>query len=50
MALQLNYLDGVFFGSYNRTTQTGVEWENLLLPDQLFTRVQNAYSNLEAIL
>lgn len=45
-----NYLDGVFFGSYNRTTQTGVEWENLLLPDQLFTRVQNAYSNLEAIL
>lgn len=45
-----NYLGGVYFGSYNRTTQTGVEWENLLLPEQLFVRIQNAYSNLEAIL
>ena len=45
-----NYLDGVFFGSNNRTTNTGVEWENLFLPDSLFTRIQKAYTNLEAIL
>lgn len=45
-----NNLGDVYFGSLNRTTSNGVEWENLDLPDQLFSRIQNSYSNLEAIL
>jgi len=44
-----NYLNGVYFGSLNRTTPDGLAWEVLDLPQPLFQRLQTACQNLEAI-
>lgn len=45
-----NDLGGVYFGARNRMTESGVEWESLPLPEELFRRIEKAYRNLEAIL
>lgn len=45
-----NYLGGVYFGGKNRTTEKGIEWEVLPLPEPLFERLKCAYQNLEKIL
>ncbi len=42
-----NYLGGIYFGGKNRTTETGVEWEVLPLPERLFRRLKHSYQNLE---
>ena len=42
--------DGKYIGAYlgvlSRITQSGVEYEDLELPDELFARIKEAYSNL----
>lgn len=45
-----NFLGGVYFGGKNRTTESGIEWEALPLPELLFERLKCAYQNLERIL
>lgn len=42
-----NDLGGVYFGGKNRTTEHGIEWEILPLPELLFERLKCAYQNLE---
>lgn len=42
-------LNGIYFGARNRTTAHGLEFENILLPDLLFERVEQAYRHLEAL-
>lgn len=42
-----NYLGGVYFGARNRMTDSGVEWEAVPLPEELFRRIEKAYRNLE---
>lgn len=44
------YLNGLYFGALNRQKDGGVEWEENLLPEQLYQRLEKAYGNLEAIL
>lgn len=44
-----NNLNGVYFGSLNRTEESGLTLEILELPDDLFTRIQTAYNHLAAI-
>lgn len=44
-----NYLNGIYFGSLNKTTPHGLEWELLDLPEALFQRIRTAYEHLEAI-
>lgn len=41
------YLNGVFFGARNRLTPAGTQWEDPLLPDELFARLQRSYSDLD---
>lgn len=41
------YLNGVFFGARNRLTISGCEWEDPLLPDALFDRLQKSYADLD---
>ena len=41
------YLNGVFFGARNRLTSAGTEWENPPLPDDLFSRLQESYHDLD---
>ena len=45
-----NFLDGVYMGCKNRTTEYGLEMEALPLPRALFSRIEKAYQSLEAIL
>lgn len=45
-----NYLNGVYFGSKNRTTEEGIEWETLPLPEKLFERLNQSYQHLKEIL
>jgi len=42
-------LGGVFLGSRNRMTETGVELESMPLPEALFRRIEHAYRELERI-
>lgn len=42
-----NYLGGVYFGGRNRTTFSGIEWENAPLPEALFSRLEESYRQLE---
>lgn len=44
-----NYLNGVYFGSLNKTNPDSLEWEVLNLPQALFQRIKTAYEHLEAI-
>ena len=41
------YLNGLYFGAKNRTTENGIEWENTNLPDLLYKRLEQAFHNLE---
>ena len=41
------YLNGVFYGARNRLTQAGTQWEDPLLPDELFCRLQSSYADLD---
>lgn len=45
-----NYLNGVYFGAKNRRTDNGIEWEDNILPEKLFERIENAYESLRVIL
>lgn len=45
-----NYLGGVYFGARNRMTASGVEWEAVPIPEELFRRIEKAYRNLESII
>lgn len=42
------YLGGVYYGAWNRTTADGVEREETEIPDALWERVQTAYENVRA--
>ena len=42
-----SYLNGVFYGARNRLTQAGTQWEDPLLPDELFCRLQSSYADLD---
>ncbi|MHC1721619.1 MAG: lactate dehydrogenase [Aminipila sp.] len=42
--------DGAYVGALNRTTEHGIEFENILLPRKLFLRIKNAYDNLKNII
>lgn len=44
-----NFLGGVYLGSKNRTSSSGLEIEMLPLPEELYRRIKQAYLNLEAI-
>lgn len=44
-----NFLDGVYMGCKNRTTEFGLEMEHVPMPKELYERIENAYRNLEAI-
>lgn len=41
--------DGAFMGCRNRRTSAGIQVEDLPLDDQLFSRIEKAYRNLEKI-
>ena len=41
------YLNGVFYGARNRLTAAGTQWEDPLLPDELFCRLQSSYADLD---
>lgn len=45
-----NYLNGVYFGAKNRTTETGTEWEEEPLAKELYDRMTVTYERLEAVL
>lgn len=45
-----NYLNGVYFGAKNRTGSNGTEWEDEVLPEKLYERLQQTYHRLEEIL
>lgn len=42
------YLGGVYYGAWNRTTVDGVEREETEIPDALWERVRTAYENVRA--
>lgn len=42
------YLGGMYYGAWNRTTADGVEREETEIPDALWERVQTAYENVRA--
>jgi malate/lactate dehydrogenase len=46
------YLNGLYFGALNRMTVPGAatEWEETLLPDGLYQRLEKSYKSLEEIL
>ena len=44
------YLNGIYFGALNRWGTEGVEWERTPVPGPLWSRLEKAYMNLEAIL
>lgn len=44
------YLNGLYFGALNRRRESGTEWEEALLPEPLYQRLERAYKNLEEIL
>lgn len=44
-----NFLGGVWIGSRNRTTEAGLEIEQLALPESLYQRIQKAFDNLQII-
>ncbi|MBQ8590925.1 MAG: lactate dehydrogenase [Firmicutes bacterium] len=44
-----NFLGGVWMGSRNRTTEAGLEIEQLPLPEPLYQRIKRAYENLKVI-
>ena len=44
-----NYLNGVYLGSRNRMTKSGVEIESFPLPEALYRRIESAYKGLELI-
>ena len=44
------YLNGLYFGARNRTLSSGTQWEDDILPDALWLRVEEAYRALEAFL
>ena len=44
-----NFLGGVWIGSRNRTTEIGLEIEQLALPEPLYQRIQKAFDNLQII-
>lgn len=44
-----NFLGGVWVGSRNRTTEAGLEMEQLALPESLYQRIQKAFDNLQII-
>ena len=44
-----NFLGGVWGGSRNRTTEAGLEMEQLALPESLYQRIQKAFDNLQII-
>jgi hypothetical protein len=41
--------EGAFLGALNRTTQSGVEFEDISLPEDLFYRIKRAYDRLVKI-
>ena len=41
------FLNGVFFGARNRLTPAGTQWEDPLLPDELFCRLRDSYLDLD---
>lgn len=44
------YLNGLYFGALNRLGENGTEWEETLLPEELYRRLEKAYGSLEEIL
>lgn len=44
------YLNGLYFGALNRMGEHGTEWEDILLPEKLYRRLEKAYGSLEEIL
>lgn len=44
------YLNGLYFGALNRMAENGTEWEDVLLPEKLYQRLEKAYGSLEEIL
>ena len=44
-----NFLGGVWIGSRNRTTEAGLEIEQLALPEALYQRIRKAFENLHLI-
>lgn len=42
--------EGAYVGALNRMTGSGTELEEVLLPEQLFLRIKNAYDNLKNII
>ena len=44
------YLNGLYFGARNRTLSSGTQWEDDILPEGLWKRVEEAYRGLEAFL
>lgn len=43
-------MEGAYVGALNRLTGSGTEFEEVLLPEQLFLRIKNAYDNLKNII
>ncbi len=43
------WLNGLYFGARCRTTEKGHEWEDVILPDQLFERVRDSYGRIDAM-
>ena len=41
------FLNVVFFGARNRLTPAGTQWEDPLLPDELFCRLRDSYLDLD---
>ncbi|MBO5666259.1 MAG: lactate dehydrogenase, partial [Firmicutes bacterium] len=44
-----NFLGGVWIGSRNRTTEAGLEIEQLALPEPLYQRIRTAHDHLQEI-
>ena len=41
--------DGAFLGALNKVADGKIEFENVLLPDKLFARIQHSYENLRKL-
>lgn len=44
-----NYLNGIYFGAKNRTTDEGIEWETVPLPEELYERLETSWKNLAEV-
>ncbi len=45
-----NFIGGVFMGSNNRNLESGLEFERLDLPEELFTKIESTYNMLKEII